>query len=603
MYNVLTKIKKELEDFTTSIEIVPSSIKENNQTVKYLTADTDSYDYNQKDTIDRIDRYYNSQYETGSIDSEGQRKAFLNIVKFHADVAAKQTDVDVKDFLFIPETRDDVDKVWLFQKDFTIWAREKQYGEVINELNIDYSKYGTCVGKQVGDDFIRVPLRNLMNTQDAKTLDDAVESGGYVIEKHKMSPRQMRQMPDWDLEGLELDEDKTYTIYERYSYCPKGVIDGTEDDEQVLTMSIIYLGAKNENDSILFIEEVDQLPYEEAHWSKQDGRWLGLGEVEIQFENQIARNITANLRRRNLLWGSKKLFQSSDTDMVGKNLVKEVADGDVLEVGPAGAISMVNTQSQHGVDYNADDAVWNDNSRQKSFNFEVATGETMPSGTPFRLGVILANSTQTHFNLKRENFGFFLERAYFEKQVPIFKKKRRSKEYVLTVAMGEDGITRYKNAMLIAQANKRLKEKILGEDLVRTIIDGTLDFDFDTELEKVKSELADEPYMFIKIGPKIYDDIHYKMELTITGEEVPIEKRMETLTSLFQVLPPDDPRRDEVLSKILSLAGIDSGGVLGKRQQQNPAMAQMMGGGDLSALTNINANQEGTEGLAPEVGE
>ena len=578
MANIVEQIKEELSNFDESIYITEP---EGSESLRYIGEDTNGYPFNQKARIQQIDRYYNSEFESGKYDGEGQRKTFLNIVKFAADVAAKQTDLDVKDFTFIPDSDKVVDKVELCKKVFTNWTRENEYGHLLNELNKDFSKYGSCVSKRVGDKVERVPLRNLKNTQDAISLKDAIVSGGYVIQEHELTPHQMRQFSDWTVPNL--TEGKKYKVYERHGLVDPEGYDVLDGDDYVYAVTFI-LGdsdqAISEDGKILFMEqmEIEDFPYDEAHWSKQDGRWLGIGEVENQIENQIARNLSTNLRRRSMLWGSKKIFQSADTDNIGKNLITEVADGEVLEVGVNGAIQPVNMSTQHGADYSQDDAVWQENSRQKSFIFEVNTGESLPSGTPFRLGVILSTASETHFNLKREYFGFFVKRMFYNQLIPIFKDTVRTKEQRVALARDANGIQRVKDAIVTKEANRRLMDKILDENLTRNL--QTLSFNFEEEAEKVKAELDKQPYFFLTGKPGVFDDIKFDMTLTITGEEIDINRQIETLSTLVQVLPPEDPRRSDIIARIVQLTGMDStpfieknGTITGSNQNLNANQA------------------------------
>mgnify|MGYP001598897719 CR=1 FL=1 len=109
------------------------------------------YIFSQRDMVDLVDLYYNSKFETGHIDSENQRKFFLNKVKFKADVAAKMTDVDNKDFLWIPGSFAKTWPTYFYARQFRDWAYDTTFGSVINQLNVDYSKFGTCVAKEAQD--------------------------------------------------------------------------------------------------------------------------------------------------------------------------------------------------------------------------------------------------------------------------------------------------------------------------------------------------------------------------------------------------------------------------------------------------------------------
>ena len=92
-------------------------------------------------------------------------------------------------------------------RQFKVWARNNQYGQLINDLNRDYSKYGTCVAKKVGDDIKRVNIRKLRCKQNEETLEAAARRG-YVIEEHDISVQELYDYPDWVIEDLEKDSNE-----------------------------------------------------------------------------------------------------------------------------------------------------------------------------------------------------------------------------------------------------------------------------------------------------------------------------------------------------------------------------------------------------------
>jgi hypothetical protein len=284
----------------------------------------------------------------------------------------------------------------------------------------------------------------------------------------------MKKMRKWDVTGLSLGFGEKEVVFERYGHVPKKWLmqhkkekgwEDVDENETVDTMAILVFKKGKDKDnpdgSVLFIEEIAEgkRPYEEVHWEKQDGRWLGIGEVENQLENQIARNFAENMRRRGMLWATKKLFQSR-SDEVQRNLIKEVKDGQVLKIDPNGEISQIDmTTHSLGEIENAIKDI-EQNSNQKSFTFEVATGESLPSGTPFRLGVVLANSVNSHFGLKRENISLFMVRAIENQVYPEFKKKSNIKKNV-TLFEGEEGVEKIKKALINNTVNVNVRNQIL----------------------------------------------------------------------------------------------------------------------------------------------
>lgn len=568
-FNIFAQLHKEINEFET--EKIHISGSEDSQELSKLKGTAIGYDFSQKDTLNLIELYYNSKFESGQTDSEGQRKVFLNISKFKSDVASKQVDIDVKDFVFVPEDTGSEWGSWFLTRKFRKWARKNYFGKLINEIVNDYPKYGTAVMKEVGNELQRVPLKTLRVKQDAKDL----QSSEYVIEEH--TDMQLWEMEDygWDTKGLELEWDSKVDVFERYGRVPlsfykeynKMKVDEGDEQKSIDVMAIL---APTETDpknskyggAILFLEKIKARPYREVHWSKIDGRWLGVGEIELQFENQVFRNMIVNLRRRGLLWSGKKIFQSTDTE-VNKNLVRDVRDGEVLKIMPNGNITQVNTTTQALAEFQAATNDIDENSNQKAFTFEVATGEQMQSGTPFRLGVMLSNAVNAHFNLKRENLGLFFEEVVYELLFPVFKKENKKADTML-IPSDEEGIESLKEALRNLNVWEVFKEKLLKGEM--------------PNVEQIKldveKELTGRNFLSFDFSDNFWETLKVSTALVITGESVNLEKRLETMTNLYNTMvQTGDPRAERVLKRILSSAGENLDMLAGIKPQANPMQA------------------------------
>lgn len=559
-YNLFSTLKNNLEDFDKKLVLAEGQ----QETGRYLSKENFGYHFSQKETINDIDLAINSVFKTGKFDSEGQRKCFLNKVKFVRDVARMRTDVDVKDYVMTPETYNDFWATYCMSRKFKQWAKDENYGEMINALLDDFNTYGTAVLKQVGKDVERVPLKSLKNTQDAISLKEAVECGGYVIQEHNMSLYEMKEMKAWDTEGFE--HGKKYKVYEMYTLAPKELVKNpsnknVEAKDMVQAMVIMTMDITDKGDStgkILFMEEAE-CPMEEAWFEKIDGRWLGRGPVEAQLENQVATNLTTNLRRKALLHSSKRLYQTASEELE-KNLVQDVRDGQVIYVGQNGKIEPIVNESRNIAEFSADDAVWDKTIQQTSFTFEVATGESMPSGTPFRLGVILSQAVESYYNLKREYFALFLKRSFFSQLIPMFAKQ--TKEHTLAVSVSSEGVTYLKEAMVEYQARQRVKESLLNGQVP----------DVDGIKQEVEAELIKSPYFYVEVPEGFYKNVKYQLDLNITNESQDVAKEIETLTTLYQSLvQAGDPRADRVLETIITKTGNSLEAIAGKKQIQGTA--------------------------------
>lgn len=552
MYNIFSKLQQEIDDFDTKGVYIVGKPKSE---VEYgdNKGTRGGYYFSQREVLESIDLACASKFKQGVKDDENQRKTFLNIVNFYRDVTKMKIIVRVANYIFEPRSLDFIWPVWLMGRQFKIWAAMESYDDQIDEFASDLATYGTCVVKRLKDCTELVPLRTLRNTQTAKSLQSGCENGGYAIIESEMHYSEMTKYPGWNIDGL--DEDKSYVVYERYGMVAKDLIKNWKNDDfdqetvdmkQGTQLGVTILLAKGgpseeHGERILFAQKLTKIPLEECHMEKVHGRWLGRGEVEKQLENQISRNLTANLRRRSMLWATKKLYQSTDEDVQG-NLLMEVRDGDVINIAANGNITPINTQTQHLGDFAGDESSWKENSQQISFAFESATGEAMPSGTSFSLGVILQKAVASHFDLVKHSFSNFLKRSYFDQLIPIFQQEYKDAHTVL-IGLGGTDVAHLKDAMVAYHTNDRVFQMMIAGQRP----------DADTVKSQVTDELNKSPYAFIEVPDEFYTDIEYYMNLNIDDD---IGPDVQTLTTVWQALnAKGDPRADTVLNLILTKQG------------------------------------------------
>jgi hypothetical protein len=200
-------------------------------------------------------------------------------------------------------------------------------------------------------------------------------------------------------------------------------------------------------------------------------------------------------------------------------------------------------------EFNADERVWEENSNQKSFTFEITTGESLPSGTPFRLGVMMSQAVKSYFELKRENLGFFLKDLITDFVIPSFKKDTR--DHTVNIFGNEEGIEDLRQGMITLYTNIALKEEILNNGIIPNV---------DLIRAEVAEVINNRPYLFIDIPKQFYDDIGYRVDIIVTGEQMDVLSKIETFKSLLQVIAANpnillDPNAREILKRIMGLTG------------------------------------------------
>lgn len=596
-FSIGIQVNKELTEFRNSK--VRLANMQQDEGLRFLNSQESGYFFNQADAISIIDLYYNSKFESGTTDKQGQRKLFMNVGKFRSEVASKQIDLDVKDFKFTPTDYADPWTAIFLGKGFKEWAKDNTFGELVNTCVDNLPKYGSVVLKEVkqagGKILKHVPLQNLVNEQTAECLDEA----NYVIEIHPdMHIWDMQAMKSWDMDGLQMDYADTGTVYERYGYVPLAWLkkqnkQAYEDQDWMIFKKalVIMMFVNNSKDSkakqgahIFFAAEIKKLPYREAHWTRQHGRWLGCGVMEDLVENQQAKNIIVNLIRRSLHWSSKRVLQSSTADVIGKNLVKDVADGEILEVGINGLISQVDLQAKSQGEFQQFLNEWEHNSDQKAFTYEVATGEGLPGGTPFRLGVVLSNAVNSYFKKKQEQLGLFLKKSILDFLIPQFLADMKDKDKTLSMFSGESGYE-----VLKAAAMDLVKLQACHASLLSG-----------KPIDQMALENIIQPFQSLEI--LTFNNINYDLakaqfDLDVTGEDVDIPAKVETLKSLYTLLSQaGDPRAEKVLNRISELAGetMSQFGVPSTGRPQLPGGAAPASPGAMPQLNTSNAKVPAT---------
>jgi hypothetical protein len=555
-YNIFSETRKELKDFFEKKIKIASAVVGGKE--------IGGYEYSQWETIQNIEFVDNSKFLKGDLDSEGQQKYYINMASFRKEVASKNIDLDLKNFLFIPEEDQSEYGTIIVRKKFRKWAKDNLLSEKLNDSVDRFPKMGTVVCKRVGKEIEIVPLIKLRNEQGA----DSLKKAKYVIQEHTdMTLSDMEDMPDWDTSELEMKWDDKISVYERYAKVPLSTLkeykgeSSTEADEKksVYCVAIIALdkvkGSK-EAGSILFMEETE-CPFVEVHYAKQDGRWLGIGEIEKQFENQAARNMVFNMRKKALAWSVKNIFQTMDDTQVN-NMVREVKDGDVLLTNTPGGFQRLDTGSRAGADFNGVDQSIEQNADQRSFTFEVSTGESLPSGTPFRLGAIIGQSANAYYGLKREKLGIFWKNVIYNFMLPTFYEES-GKEFIEGVCDTDEGFETLRQAK---------REMIKTDIMINAIIKGVpivpeaIDLIVDLELQKKSTD-------YYKMTKDEVKALKYRFDIDVTGESVDVPKKIETLTNLYTALiqTGDIDTAREVLKKILVLTGE-------KMPRQIPQMGQ-----------------------------
>jgi len=520
------------------------------------------YSFSQAKLVNRIVLYKNCIYQTGKTDSQGKYKYWFDIISPRIDSEVKNIDFDTKDIILYSDKRNDATAVFLTSARMKEWMRETGQAVKLNESVEDSTGWGNVVWKKIKDGYEKVDLKNFyVINQTAETLEETP-----AIERHILTQSDLRAKNDvWEnveevikncgdksfttTEDTSSEAKQTpyYTIYERNGEVSEKTLkeakgkEGGSEDKYVLA-KIITAGVKKEKGEkyVLFAEEIKEMPYKEYHRGRYSGRWFRTGLYEVLFDIQTRANEIGNQISRGLEWASKTIFRSKDR-LIVQNILTDMMSGDIIK---ADELSQVEVRMQ-GIDQLIAD--WNrlmDMANRLCNSFEVVTGESLPSGTPFRLGALMNVNANKLFDFIREKLSLAVQSIFQDWILPDLIKDLKAKD-ILRLTGNSDYLKRY-------------YEMVVNSWYLRNLI--ALGPHSSEQAEMMKDlklkEIQARPEALVKLSKKMFEGFKPRCQVIISAESVNLMAELETLYSFIQ-LEQDPIRRNYLLDMAYVRKGIN----------------------------------------------
>lgn len=530
------------------------------------------YIFNLPDLLRRIDLYMNSQFESGMTDDEGNVKSFYNVTRPAVELATKMIDLDTKHILPFSHRMDDETKVWVLSRELTYWLKEARFGEFINDSLEKWPRYGHTVSKSTKEHGRQlVNVHNLRMAPWASTLNESP----FVYELHFMNERQLRSMKGWDQDAveelIERADGQTMKIYECYHLNKTG--EGKEWTRYFVG-GFLFRRTKNgrqwamteaeeaeinafEEDFmpgfVLFEDEQEELPYTERKWFDEPGRWLGIGVAEILMPVQMRINAIVNNLGRDLELASTQVFISSSEEFEG-NITTDLRNGDIV-YAPGGVVPL-GLEARNVSLYLNEQNLWLNIAKELTFSFDIARGDELPSGTPLGVARISATMVESYFGLKREKFGQYLKNILITDVIPSFSKMN-NKERVMKFFGSDKEIQKLRRAIVDVEMRKQVLDYAERTGIIPSMTAIQL------ERMRLSETLKRKKDVTLRIPKNFYKDIETALDITITGEEVDVSGRMQTLMNGLQLVAGNpqlmqNPTTRAMIVKMFEFAGVSA---------------------------------------------
>jgi hypothetical protein len=574
-YSIEKSVLNELKDYETkSITIV------------------NGFEFNQKETIDKIVRMYNGRYQDGDVDVEGDKKYFFNICKSPCRVMTKAIDFDTSHIKFYTAAGGIPLKTWFIEREFNQWMKKNNFAGILNRIFYELPIFGSVVIKLVNGEPMFVDLRNFCLEASADTLDNS----NFIIERHLYTPNEFKKISskmNWENVEHVLQEHtsskKPYIcVIERYGdvlneekneweyKCSYLADVGVDDKDRLKGTNIsplVSLGSK----------DIKKHPYFEFHLEKIPGRWLGLGVIEVLFDNQLRENELANQQAKGTYWASLRAFQCND-ESVNRNLATEDVNGEIIFVD--GEIRPIDTSERNLSYFQEETQKWLNNRDETTFAYDVIRGERLPSGTTATQAKLATSASLSYFDQIRENLGIEIKKFIYKDIIPSFEKSISSKHILRIVGQDLDIL----NELLINQ-------KTWEDFIIKANKTGKIPSPDEIEIMKSinKDLIGSGKERLMEFSSGFYDDAMYDIDIDITGESKDIGSQAQVLLTGLQAITADptllqDPNKKQILMMWFERGGINPNDLNFSKTQtesisQVMATQNKMGGGGVSSPT------------------
>lgn len=493
----------------------------------------DGFEFNMPETIEKIELYQASKFESGDEDSLGYKKYFMNILNPMVENAAKNIDIDRSNIVVRP------DKVKyripaMVYNDKLKWYMEKiGFGTTLNDIILNAPAYGSVVLKKVKGEIKEVPLLDLMFDPAVSNIKKKFDiNSNFVIEQHFMDIGEVDAMKwKWIKSSIDAIDERVYKIMaqgpsqvpnirvlEGYAVLPNNMFKANATGYDDYLVYFTYDSDEESNPlglyKVLYYQAGVKPPYKKFDYKTLRGRALGRGLIEAGFDVQERVNELENSVASHMRTQSKTTYQTRDKN-IAENLLTDTLDGEILKVNSE--ISLVPTEKRDMADFNAERNYLEQINRSNSNAPEVLTGDTMPSDTPFRTVQQLSVSGGKFFDMVRENMSLFLNEVFTEWLLPQFEKEILSTNEIDLMDMD----------LWMELAQYEVQSRI--EEGVFRMFKSTGNLPTQQDIEKVRQDLLKK----VSKNPMLsIDDKFFKFDknlyIDISGERSKVQRNVES---------------------------------------------------------------------------
>jgi len=534
------------------------------------------YSFNQYETIKRIHLYLNSKYEDGT-QYLGRDKIFYNVVIPPCEVAMRMLNLDTKNIKLLPLNPKSQFSTYLLEKELKYWLKKNKLGKVLNQLAEKAPRYGTVVVEKTPEGAEIVDLRRLILDPSVETI----QKSRFVTTIHYMTPAEL-EATGWDNVDVAIErfgntnaqqsyEDRDGSmnemkstpyvkVHKRYGEVPECQLNGGKSNKLVKALFIVagaddYIknseGLETGDAGVILFKSKwrKDWPFKDFHYIKTEGRFLGVGIVEMLFDVQMRINELKNQKRISMEISTIHLFQTPDKTIV-RNVLTDLQNGDMLI--SANGITPVATEERNLSAFDSEEVSYMQQVDKLSFAYEAIRGEQETQTTLGQTQIAVAQGTSV-YAFKKENLSIMWNEFFNDLVMPNLMKDLTA-EHIMRFTGSLQELQKLDEAASEVYANDHVKEMILNGSMVTKEDADAL------KLKAIETYKKLGESRFLKIKNAFYDDAEFEFDFLINNEQVDPVKIAQNIQSVIgmvlQSYGPNDPRAKLLIGKFAEQLGV-----------------------------------------------
>ncbi len=504
----------------------------------------DGYHFSQQDTIRRINLYINDKF----LNCPDDTAIFWNLSTPRIPLYAKNIDMDSKDFMPEGVGSNNFYQAWILKVRFYKWARDNMFDITLNDLSEGIATYGSSIWKKVKvKGKVTIKEDDLRNLYFDYSVENVIDSP--MVQLHYLTDAQILANKGWEnkeeaiKKGIKKkDGDNTHKtqdiqnekieVWERWGEYKENI----EDDPKYMH----YIGTGTGDTEVILFKEratLEMFPYYDFHNGKYRGRWMRVGVVESLFKLQERCNTLVNQNAATTEISSLLLLRSTDTD-TNANVLTQAQSGMIIDSQDLQQIGLDNRGLSAFI---AEMQMIEAQADKLAFTPGVVSGDTPPSGTPFRSVAVVVNQAKSTFRYIRERMGDKIADLLLKDIMP-GEVKGWNKGDTVKIAGDDNDIALYDDARTKVEVNNWLEDQYNRGD--NPTLEEVAQFEAKTRLELENSDRA------IKT-PKGFFDFEYGFKYNPVGTKADKAQQNEAMINALNMTLANPAIQDIPLFKQL----------------------------------------------------